>query len=72
MDIVALLPFDLIFFILGNYKVFVLLRVFRVFKYQSFTEFFKLLDRVMPNPYIVSFVMALNVKLGQRGQLPKF
>lgn len=60
MDVLALLPVDLIFFVAGKYQLYVYFRVFRILKFQSFSDFFKLLDRKVSNPYIVSILESNN------------
>lgn len=51
MDVLALIPLDLLYFKYGTSAVF--LRAPRLLKIQSFWEFFKLLDRVISSPHIV-------------------
>lgn len=52
MDILSLVPLDLLYFKLGMQAVY--LRAPRLLKIQSFWEFFRLLDRVIASPYLVS------------------
>lgn len=51
MDILALVPLDLLYLVFGTKAVF--LRAPRLLKIQSFWEFFKLLDRVISSPHMV-------------------
>lgn len=53
MDILSLTPLDLLYLKFGTGAVF--LRTPRLLKIQSFWEFFKLLDRVISSPHMVSF-----------------
>lgn len=56
LDLVALLPLDLLYFVLGTQAVF--LRAPRLLKIQSFWEFFKLMDRVNSSPHMVRMHMS--------------
>lgn len=51
LDLLSLLPLDLLYFVLGTQAVF--LRAPRLLKIQSFWEFFKLMDRVNSSPHMV-------------------
>lgn len=51
MDIVSLVPLDLLYLKYGTGAVF--LRTPRLLKIQSFWEFFKLLDRSIASPHMV-------------------
>lgn len=61
LDILSLLPLDLLYFVLGTEAVYV--RFPRLLKIQSFWEVFKLLDRVISSPHFVS----MNFLTGMRG-----
>lgn len=61
MDVISLLPLDIFYFYLGSGAVY--LRVPRLFKIQSFWEFFKLLDRVLSSPHIVRVAKTLTYML---------
>lgn len=58
MDILALVPLDLLYLVFGTKAVF--LRAPRLLKIQSFWEFFKLLDRVISSPHMVCVQWILN------------
>lgn len=60
MDVLALLPLDMLFLCFGQLKIYVYLRAFRLLKFQSFSDFFKLLDRRVSNPYTVSLLLLKN------------
>lgn len=53
MDILSLVPLDLLYFKYGMKAVY--LRAPRLLKIQCFWELFRLLDRVIASPYLVSF-----------------
>ncbi|XP_065367499.1 cyclic nucleotide-gated cation channel beta-3 [Calliphora vicina] len=57
LDILALLPLELLYFKYGTKAVY--LRFPRFLKIQSFWEFFKLLDRVISSPHIVRIAKTL-------------
>lgn len=61
MDVISLLPLDIFYYYLGTKAVY--LRVPRLFKIQSFWEFFKLLDRVLSSPHIVRVAKTLTYML---------
>lgn len=52
MDILSLVPLDLLYYKYGVQAVY--LRAPRLLKVQSFWELFRLLDRVIASPYFVS------------------
>lgn len=52
LDILSLTPLDLFYLVLGTNAVY--LRAPRLLKIQSFWEVFRLLDRVIASPYLVS------------------
>lgn len=54
MDIFSLIPLDLLYFKYGMQAVY--LRAPRLLKIQSFWELFRLLDRVIASPYLVSII----------------
>lgn len=55
MDILSLMPLELLYFKFGMTAVY--LRAPRLLKIQSFWELFRLLDRVIASPYLVSFAV---------------
>uniref|UniRef100_T1GMQ1 Cyclic nucleotide-binding domain-containing protein n=1 Tax=Megaselia scalaris TaxID=36166 RepID=T1GMQ1_MEGSC len=57
LDILSLLPLDLLYFVLGTQAVYV--RFPRLLKIQSFWEVFKLLDRVISSPHFVRIAKTL-------------
>lgn len=52
MDLLSLVPLDLLYFKYGMKAVY--LRAPRLLKIQTFWELFRLLDRVIASPYLVS------------------
>lgn len=60
MDVVSLLPLDLLCFIPAVGRGAVWLRVPRLLKIQSFWEFFKLLDRVVASPHLLRVTKTLS------------
>lgn len=56
MDILSLVPLDLLYFKFGVKAVY--LRAPRLLKIQSFWELFRLLDRVIASPYLVSHLIS--------------
>ncbi|KAL7011955.1 hypothetical protein ACKWTF_014529 [Chironomus riparius] len=60
MDVVSLLPLDLLCFIPAVGRGAVYLRVPRLLKIQSFWEFFKLLDRVVASPHLLRVTKTLS------------
>ncbi|KAG4065261.1 hypothetical protein HA402_012703 [Bradysia odoriphaga] len=61
MDILSLVPLDLLYMKLGTGAVY--LRSPRLLKIQSFWEFFKLLDRSIPSPHMVRVAKTLTYML---------
>jgi len=61
LDLLALLPLELLYFKLGTQAVW--LRFPRFFKIQSFWEVFRLLDRVISSPHFVRYTNYLNYAL---------
>lgn len=62
MDILSLIPLDLLYLVFGTKAVF--LRAPRLLKIQSFWEFFKLLDRVISSPHMVSIRRFIIIRKG--------
>lgn len=54
MDLLALMPLDLLYLKFGTEHV--VFRAPRLLKIQSFWEFFKLIDRVISSPHMVSIM----------------
>jgi cyclic nucleotide gated channel beta 1 len=63
MDVVSLLPLDLLYLVPVFGRSAVYLRVPRLLKIQSFWEFFKLLDRVIASPHILRVIKTLSYML---------
>lgn len=55
MDLLSLVPLDLLYFKYGMQAVY--LRAPRLLKMQCFWELFRLLDRVIASPYLVSLYL---------------
>lgn len=61
MDLISLLPLDLLYFWLGPKAVY--LRLPRLLKIQSYWEFFRLLDRVVASPHLLRIVKTITYML---------
>jgi cyclic nucleotide gated channel beta 1 len=61
LDVLALLPLDLLYLKLGTQAVW--LRSSRFLKIQSFWEFFKLLDQVVASPHYLRIIKTLTYML---------
>ncbi|CAH0558268.1 unnamed protein product [Brassicogethes aeneus] len=57
LDLISLLPLDLLYFLLG--PDFVILRVPRFFKMHTFWEFFSFVDKLLANPYLIRITRTL-------------
>jgi len=60
MDALSLLPLDLLYFHSSYGRGAVYLRFPRMLKIQSYWEFFKLLDRIVPSPHILRITKTLS------------
>ncbi|XP_069669036.1 cyclic nucleotide-gated channel beta-3 isoform X2 [Periplaneta americana] len=61
MDVLSLLPLDLLYFILGT--EYLMLRLPRLLKIQTFWEFFERVDNMVSSPYVVRMARTLTYML---------
>ncbi|KAJ3654897.1 hypothetical protein Zmor_014050 [Zophobas morio] len=57
LDLISLIPLDLLYFVLGPDRV--ILRFPRFFKLHTFREFFSFVDKLLANPYVIRITRTL-------------